>query len=342
MPVVIRGDGIAASTSAFLLQSAGCAVLRERHGRPRLPVLMIPGRSQEFFADIVQRENIFQRLPQIRQRVVQWGPDAAPVQLAHSAAVASESFLLDQIPSAPEPGPAPCGRWTILASRPLPQGFSEHNFGSRKATVVSVQLSRDSDSTSCWIESLSSGWLFLIPASSEAWLISVGDPIDAQLDQSTLIARQIEGAIGDSIEFAAHPAIAWPLCGNFHEERLLTCGSAALRFDPLCGDGTAHAIREAILASAVVRAAIKSADVDDLLAHYRMRMLAGFRRHLAVCAGFYKSGGTGSWWTSELSGLRKGIEWCDGLLASAGDFRYRLNGFELEAIGEEAARRNSR
>ena len=34
----------------------------------------------------------------------------------------------------------------------------------------------------------------------------------------------------------------------------LACGTAAMAFDPLCGDGTAHAIREAILASAVIRA----------------------------------------------------------------------------------------
>ena len=32
----------------------------------------------------------------------------------------------------------------------------------------------------------------------------------------------------------------------------LSCGTAALSFDPICGDGTGHAVREGILAAAVI------------------------------------------------------------------------------------------
>ena len=68
-------------------------------------------------------------------------------------------------------------------------------------------------------------------------------------------------------EFPAHPRVAWSLAGS----HWLACGTAALAFDPLCGDGTGHAIREAILAAAVLRAIQRGANVDELLNHYIRR-----------------------------------------------------------------------
>ena len=93
-----------------------------------------------------------------------------------------------------------------------------------------------------------------------------------------------------------------------------------------------HAIREAILAAAVLRAAERGASVDDLLKHYQSRLLAGFKRHLSVCSQFYESGGTGPWWKVAAEAIRDGLLWCDRQLNSAGDFHYRLRGFELERV----------
>jgi hypothetical protein len=101
-----------------------------------------------------------------------------------------------------------------------------------------------------------------------------------------------------------------------------------MAFDPLCGDGTAHAVREAILAAAVIRAAAK----DDVLAHYQARLTVGFRRHLALCQGFYTSGGDGPWWRRELDAIQQGIAWCDRRLTAHGDFRYQLRDFELHPL----------
>ena len=67
----------------------------------------------------------------------------------------------------------------------------------------------------------------------------------------------------------------------------LACGTAAMAFDPICGDGTAHAIREAILAAAVIRALANGGPADELLAHYEARLTAGFHRHLTLCRQFY-------------------------------------------------------
>jgi flavin-dependent dehydrogenase len=148
------------------------------------------------------------------------------------------------------------------------------------------------------------------------------------LAQSLLISEQIAETIASRGTFPSHPRIAEPLC----EPGWLACGTAALGFDPLCGDGTGNAIREAILASAVVRAGIDGADVDALVAHYRNRLVAGFKRHLEACREFYQAGHSGPWWDQELNSLDRGLDWCARRLESAPGFRFRLSGFALEAI----------
>jgi hypothetical protein len=103
-------------------------------------------------------------------------------------------------------------------------------------------------------------------------------------------------------------------------------------FDPICGDGTAHAIREAILATAVLRAIDKGDSTEALVAHYEARLTARFRRHLTLCRAFYCSGGTSPFWTAEQDAIDRGIQWCDDKLGAHPEFRYQLRGFELEAV----------
>jgi len=93
---------------------------------------------------------------------------------------------------------------------------------------------------------------------------------------------------------------------------------------------TGNAVREAILASAVIRAAAEGAEVPPLLAHYRARLTYGFRRHLEACRQFYARGGSRSWWKKEAAALEHGLEWCDRTVDGAPSSRYRLNGFVLE------------
>jgi hypothetical protein len=192
-----------------------------------------------------------------------------------------------------------------------------------------VVLKENSGPAACWIESLDDGWLFLIPtAPRSGWLLAVGDAPEALPSRSRVVAAQIADRGSSSGQFPAYARIAAPLGGP----GWLACGTAAMGFDPICGDGTAHAIREAILASAVVRAmAIGGAD-GNLLSHYAARLTAGFRRHLELCRGFYQTGGATALWRSELDAIDRGIRWCDAQLSSGAGFRYRLRGFELEAL----------
>jgi len=329
--VLIRGDGVAARCCAHLLIQAGVEVVLEPVDRPRLPVIMLNHRALALIRDIFGDPNLFRDAPRIHKRIVAWGRDAKPLALDHSAIVVSEEILLENLsPKIAANSPAHIApKWTIFALRPLPAPTEEHRCGSRVASAMPVSLAPDAEPGVCWIESLEDGWLFLIPNAPRcAWLLAVGNQPETLVPRSRVIAKQIAQANPAVGQFRAYPRIVSPLSG----QNWLACGTAAMAFDPLCGDGTAHAIREAILASAVVRAALKQPDHEGLQAHYDARLVAGFRRHLMLCAEYYRSGGTGEWWRSELQSIEQGLAWCDRKLEAHGEFRYRLTDFELHAL----------
>ena len=291
---------------------------------------MLSDHALTLIRDVFERSDLFAGALRIRQRVVSWGPHANKLVLPHAAAVVSEQSLLESLGIDPaNEAPAAAPGWTIFASRPLPPAAIEHRFGSRPAFAGPVKLKETVPRETCFIESLENGWLFLIPGAEDSGsLISVGAPVDAQLVHSRVVAEQVAELTAPASEFPAYPRIMSPLCGP----GWLACGSAAMAFDPICGDGTAHAIREAILASAVIRAAGDEENPDQLFAHYEARLAAGFRRHVSLCQQYYQSGGEGPWWQAELAALSRGIAWCDDKLAPGLNFQYRLDDFELSRI----------
>ncbi len=292
--------------------------------------------------EIFGRPSLFAGVPRIERRVVAWGgasSGVSPVTLPHSAVVVSERFLLESLgcedlgETAIED--SACGEdFTVFTSRPLPEAARSHEFGVRQASAVEVRLLRSEDSASCWIESVDNGWLFLIPNQMEStWLLAIGATPPVLLAQSRLIAPRVELTGPASPAFAACPRTVFPLCGVTPAgSAWLTCGSAAMAFDPICGDGTANAVREAILAAAVIKAVAGGGDRERLFAHYQRRLVSGMQKHLALCADYYRTGGNGIWWQSELERLREGFEWCGSTLAGLPEATYRLRGLDLEEV----------
>lgn len=329
--VLICGDGVAASCCERLLAQAGLSILFEPVDRPRLPAVMLGDRALALIRDVFGNDDLFEDAPRVNRRVVAWGTDARTIAVEHSAVVVSEEKLLRDLRggAVADAGSSAAPGWTIFASRPLPEPNVEHSFGTRIASSAPVTLRAASQPGTCWIESLESGWLFLIPdAPGSAWLLAVGAAPDTLLAQSRVVANEIDTIQPAKGRFPAYPRIVWPLAAD----GWIACGTAAMAFDPLCGDGTAHAIREAILASAVVRAVAEGRQRPAVLAHYQARLTAGFRRHLELCHGYYESGGSGPWWQTELGAIREGIAWCDSQLRDHGAFRYQLRDFELHAL----------
>lgn len=332
--IAIRGDGIAARCCAHLLTRAGFRVQSEPADQSRVPAIMIADAAASLIRDVFDRPDALHDAPRVRARVVCWGPGAEIKRLDHSACVVSEQKLLASlggtaaVPAAvPINVPADAPDFTLYAAGAPPGGVSHHSFGARRATAAQVEL-HGSEPAASYIESLSAGWLFLVPCDRDrGWLLAIGSPLEEQLEQSHLIAPLVASLLPAG-DFPACPRVALPLAGT----SWLACGSAALGFDPICGDGAAQAVREAILAAAVVRAIAAGGDAISLQAHYQSRLLAGLHRHLALCADFYRSGGPGPWWQEQTDALADGLRLCAEQLALLGPPRYRLVDYRLEPL----------
>lgn len=222
--------------------------------------------------------------------------------------------------------------FTIHAAPPLPMG-ELHVFGERHAVAARVRLRDPACREEGRVEAVESGWLFLVPADGEeGWLLGVGGEIDALLAQSRLIAPVVDPIGGSSRPFSAAPRLHLPLVGD----DWLACGTAAIGFDPICGDGTAQSVREAILASAVLMGIAEGGDRAALLGHYHAMLIAAMRRHLLLCAQFYADGGRGDWWRTQHEALMQGHHWCTGLLATLPEPQYALHGLRLVPRREAA------
>lgn len=326
--VLIQGDGIAACCCAHRLR--GLELVTTGRKGAKAPVLLISGQSQALLAEVFEDQELFRKSHQICKRIVAWGNRAHAIVLPHSAAVVSEQDLLDRLwarVSAREATDAGDVDWKIITSGPLEALSEQKCFGSRIGSVVSVRLKTQVEPNACWVESAEMGWLFLVTVSEGIGsLLCVGGPAETMLGRSRLIGFQVAGITSGAVEFPVYPRILSPLCGP----GWLACGTAAITFDPLCGDGAANAIREAILASALLRALSKGSDAGDLLAHYSGRLIRGFLRHLELCREFYVQGRCGPFWDSEIDRLEEGIEWIRYQLKNSNPSKFRLNGFELE------------
>ena len=323
MNVTIRGGGVAASCCAHLLGMHGIAVSTARGDRPALPVVMLSDAALALMRDVLAQPALFAGLPRIERRVVAWGK-ADPVEMPHAATIvagaAMDSALAHSLPPA-----SASGDFTIHAVTPLSAG-DVVRFGERRAVAVEAALLNAEDGAMCWIESVEAGWLFLIPSGDgKAWLLCVGPELSDALAQSHHVAHRIAIADTPAQSFDPSPRLASQAAGA----DWIGCGTATIAFDPICGDGTAQAVREAILASAIIAAIRDGGDAEALASHYGAMLIATMRRHLQLCAPFYRTGGAGPWWRETHDALAQGHDWCTERLSGLPEPRYMLSGYRL-------------
>ena len=331
----VTGSGIAAYACARLLRRGNVRVCLEREQGRQSPVVLLSSVTQRLLHDVFEDPLLFSGVHPIRKRVVRWGgAEAQTLAIPHVGVAVAESELLNRIgpalavrPHEMEGEPA----WTVACSRIFPETARRH-FGERTASAFPVTLSRECDAKACYVESVSCGWLFLLPFSrTEASLLCVGSEAGIELlERSHVVARQISTCGSQTSSFRAHPSILDRLASP----GWIACGAAAVSFDPLCGEGMGNSIREAILASALVRASLSGGPVDDLIRHYESSLLGGFLRHLETCHAFYSSGPQDDWWQTEQRQIRDGIDWVRQRLPNQ-PFRFRLSGFDLEEMDLE-------
>jgi hypothetical protein len=335
--ILVQGSGVAARCCLQLLQGQGAGVAAGETKSPKLPAILISPSTQSLLADIFHSKELFAGLPKIRRRVVAWG-GAEPVVLPHAGVVVGEEVLLErlkQCTAVMEGSEAVDPLWTIFATKPAEHWPEEKHFGSRTAFVGEVELTDDAERDACWVESADQGWLFLLSTGNgQGSLIAVGGTTEELLASSRLTAQQVRKVNGVGAEFAAYPRLTSRLCG----EGWLACGTAAMSFDPLCGEGAGNAAREAILACAAVRAIVAEENTREVLDEYSLRLTLGFLRHLENCKEFYAGDVSGAFWSSEFKLIEQGIAWAKSQLREGPRPRFRLVGFGLERVaGEESS-----
>ena len=320
--VAITGGGIAAACCAHLLARRGLPVTTTAHQRRRAPAVMLSGAAVALIRDVMDRPDLFGDAPRIARRIVAWG-GGDPVAMPHDAIVVDAAALAAIAAPPMSRGAGPAAMTIVTDPRALP---APARFGARIATAASVLLRHERDAHDCWIESLDAGWLFLIPCGARTgWLLSVGLPLDEACDRSRHVAPRVIVTDEATAVFDPVPRLAAATSGA----DWIGCGSAAIAFDPIGGDGTAQTIRAAILAAAVVAGIASGGDRAALIAHYDALLLATMRRHLALCVPFYRAGGAGHWWRTAHDALIQGHETCTHRLSAMPAPRYLLHDFDL-------------
>lgn len=325
--VLIRGGGLAGTCAAHLLRGAGFAIAYEPVRRSSVPVIMLSDAALGLIRDAFGRRDLFADAHRIAQRVVRWGHD--PVAMPHGAVVVSEDDLIAALGgelAGDADAPAPMA--TLHCAPPFPDA-ELMRFGQRRAMAARVLLRAGADHATCHVEAVAQGWLFLIPSGPmQCWLLGVGAPLDRLLENSVLIAPLIAGLGEGSPGFETAPRQLAQLAGP----NWLACGMAAIAFDPICGDGSAQSVREAILAAAVIA---HPGDRHALATHYHSMLTASLRRHIQISGQFYATGGDSPWWREQVAALAQGYAWTTAQLAHMPEPRYLLRGFQL--IEREAA-----
>jgi hypothetical protein len=334
--VLIEGDGVAAACCARLLTDAKIPCVLAKTARPKLAAVLLGEQTQHMLREIFPsgegEQDLFAGFTSIRRRIVRWGPEAQALDMPHMGVVAPEGELLRRLWQRVPPlstASAPQKSWRILSSRGSVPDAVELCFGTRQARIVQVVLASGAEEKACWVESVPGGWLFLLSlGQGTASLICVGSEIERALDESILVTRCIAKRMPEEARIDAYPRMLQMLA----TQQQLVCGTAAMTFDPLCGEGTGNAVREAFLAAAVVRAALSGEEVEALQAHYASRLQHGFLRHLQICQQFYGSGGDGGFWNAEEETLREGIRMLSLALERQAAPRYRLQHRDLVPI----------
>ena len=274
--VVLEGDGMASVCAARLLTDAGVACVLERNARPKLAAILLGEQTQRLLHEIFPKstfneEELFTGFARISRRIVLWGEAPEPLNLPHRGVVAPEGELLTRlwrrVPALPASDPQlpTTAGWRIQSTRTNIAPHQERSYGGREARFALVELSGDAEPEACWVESVPDGWLFLLSlGEGKATLIAVGDTADRLLASSRLVA----GRIAQTLQPPSPPVPAYPrLLRSLVEDGTVACGTAAMSFDPLCGEGAGNAVREAFLAAGMIRAALAGADPAALAHH---------------------------------------------------------------------------
>ena len=317
---LVLGNSLGALAAAVILRGLSWQVFLAPSSQPRgdHPIVVnATGRylldricGAQFLAGVPQHRLTRRRIVWRRGRIAELADDAIVVGAAvlkHAmAATASARGAAQDDPA--RTGPMP---WTFVGAAPDPRDGAVRHGGKRSAAVAPVALRSGADDAVLTIEAGAAGWAALVPTGQSAGALfafgtaSFVDPeaaLDAIVADMAVIPNELEAVTGRCSAFAGAPrlhAMPWPEGGT------VLLGNAALAFDPLCGDGTAVALRTAHLAAVLAEACASGADAAGLRAFYARRLALAMRAHLRGLSALYAEAPFCAAWKNELGAMHR-------------------------------------
>jgi flavin-dependent dehydrogenase len=231
-------------------------------------------------------------------------------------------------------------RWTIDAtgrasSLAKAVGSARHySFGRRSIISTEVEMKNATNKETIWLETIDEGWVFLAPLEGDKGVLQLMLPVNQHqscyfpldyIKNTKTIKFQVSHPIGYVSAFEACPRITEPLCGS----NWIAVGDAAASFDPLSGEGIGYAIREAILATAIIKGISSGLSEDGCLRHYSRRLHNTFSNHLKECYSYYSKAFHSKAWNEEIECMS---ELPSSIFSSNNALNYRIHGFDLEPV----------
>ena len=344
--VIIAGGGPAPCAAVLALRRRGVAVRLSLGADDRISLpLVLNEAAVGLLVDLSGGSAWLDQAHQLRRRVVRWGKEPARTVLEPAVSLPGAMLrerLLDialrQLDAHDllDDG-ADAAKWMRGDENWLlygdaggaPSETQVERFGRRVMLSAEVALVRRAEPDICWMEGNANGWVFLAPVADGRAIVQASLPeppsgcpagaLVASIASTRHIFRLVEALAGKVHVHCTAPALRRPLGGS----RWLAIGNAAMSLDPVCGDGTAQALRSGLLAAAIIATSQEGSDPRALIEHYDRRVARTFAAHLAACARLYDPAVFGAGWEREIAVLRQGADALAG--ASRAPLEFSLN-----------------
>ena len=356
--VVVDGAGVAGLTCARLLADRGWDVIVLDRGRGAAPSIVLNQLTLTLLGTLWGHHNLLDGAHPLTERRIRWG-SGSPMQRVEQLSAAVDGHQLinrlrvrlvqthsGRVQILERPLAAPAADqghngpvWVIDATGRGPtSGGPSHrppsfrSFGRRVILAANAPLRKPANPHACWMETVPNGWVFLAPLGHGRGMLQAmvaARPADEALALTDAVAATacihglVDGLASPVTTFDAAPRLRQPI----GEAGWLPVGEAAMRLDPVSGYGVTYAIREAILASAVIDAAGTVPSSHGHLTHYQRRLRDAFVGHLDVCIRLYSAGLASPTWNQEIKPMRQAVE--AARRTAAPTYRYRLTGTRL-------------
>jgi hypothetical protein len=323
LPLVrIVGEGFAACAAALELKAQGAQVCIE--GSPsrlvsRPPALVLDEAAVHLLRDQFGPE-VLRGGHQLRRRLVRWGCETSsvlqPALAIHGDVLFHRVKHVLQHIVGPDVTKAAHADWSLFsANTGIPALRTEMNCGRRVTLSCEVRISAHDDFSTSWVETSDSGWVYLFPIGDDRGVFQATIPYVLCTDVDDLIVQIVRNCSSQLKKLVAGietPPVVYQSAPTFfrplaHAE-WLSIGAAAVRFDPLCGDGTAQSLRTGTLAAAACMLATSQGTPGQAIEHYERRVGRSFAAHLRACSTFYHSGNFGPKWNEELLAIDAAAE----------------------------------